>query len=86
MTAHGPSRSSCSNQGDLLGEAHGYIQPPEASQNLPPAVTAEEAIGDLPPIYAREELEAGTLRRGARRFDVPIRYDGRRKVSDYRRG
>ena len=69
------------NEHNLLGEAHDYIEPPEASRNLPPAVTAEEAIGDLPPIYAREELEAGTLRRGARRFDVPMPYDGRRKVS-----
>ena len=71
------------NRGDLLDETHGYIDPPEASKNLPAAVTAEEAIGDLPPIYAREELEAGTLRRGARRFDMPIPYDRRRKVSGY---
>lgn len=73
------------NQNDLLGEAHAYIQPPEASQDLPKAVTAEEAIGDLPPIYAREEMAAGSLKRGARRFDVPIQYDGRRKVSAFAR-
>ena len=71
------------NQSDLTGETHGYIRPPPASLKLPPAVTAEEAIGDLPPIYAREEMKAGTLKRGARRFDVPIRYDGRRRVSDF---
>ena len=46
-------------QGNLLGDAHAYIPPPAASNELPSAVTAEEAIGDLPPIYAREELEAG---------------------------
>ena len=51
-------------------------------KELPAAVTAEEAIGDLPPIYAREQLKAGTLRRGARRFDVPLRYDGR-KISTF---
>jgi DNA (cytosine-5)-methyltransferase 1 len=73
------------NRNDLLGETNGYIHPPEASPKLLPAVTADEAIGDLPPIYAQAELEAGTLRRGARRFDVPIRYDGRRKVSDFAR-
>lgn len=73
------------NQNDLTGETHGYIRPPAASLKLPPAVTAEEAIGDLPPIYAREEMEAGTLKRGARRFDVPIRYDGRRRVSAFAR-
>lgn len=71
------------NRQDLFGETHGYIPPSAASPKLPRAVTAEEAIGDLPPIYAREELEAGTLRRGARRFDVPLRYDGRRKVSAF---
>ena len=72
-------------QGNLLGEAHAYIAPPEASPKLPPAVTAEEAIGDLPPIYAREEMEAGTLRRGARRFDDPLPYDRRRKVTAFAR-
>ena len=71
------------NQNELLGETQGYMQPPTASLGLPPAVTAEEAIGDLPPIFAREELKAGTLRRGARRFDVPMRYDNRRKVSSF---
>lgn len=70
---------------NLLGDPHGYIEPPEASRNLRAAVTAEEAIGDLPPIYARDELAAGTLRRGARRFDMPIPYDGRRRVSDFAR-
>lgn len=73
------------DQNDLFGETHGYHRPPEASPDLPPAVTAEEAIGDLPPIYARDEFEAGTLRRGARRFDAPLRYIDRRKVSDFAR-
>jgi len=71
------------NQGDLRGDVHNYIDPPEASGRLAAAVTAEAALGDLPPIYARKQLEAGTLRRGARRFDKPVRTDGRRKVSDY---
>jgi DNA (cytosine-5)-methyltransferase 1 len=53
------------NQNDLRGTAHSYIEPPVASPRLPAAVTAEEAMGDLPPIYARKELKAGTLRRGA---------------------
>lgn len=73
------------NEGNLLGEAHSYQEPPEVGDSLEPAVSAEDAIGDLPPIYARQELEAGTLRRGARRFDVPVRYDGRRRVSAYAR-
>jgi DNA (cytosine-5)-methyltransferase 1 len=72
-------------QGHLLGDAHAYLPPPEASHGLIPAVTAEQAIGDMPPIYARKELEAGSLRRGARRFDAPIPYDKRRRISDYAR-
>jgi DNA (cytosine-5)-methyltransferase 1 len=65
--------------------ASDYVEPPEALSGLQPAVTAEQAIGDLPPIDARAQLRSGELRRGARRFDKPIRYDGRRKISDYAR-
>jgi DNA (cytosine-5)-methyltransferase 1 len=67
----------------LLGGAHDYIDPPPANPKLPPAITAEEAIGDLPPIYARDQLASGELRRGARRFDQALLYDRRRKVSAY---
>jgi DNA (cytosine-5)-methyltransferase 1 len=69
----------------LFGEAHDYKEPPTATSGLPPAVTAEEAVGDLPPIYARQELATGVLKRGARRFDQPIPYDQRRKASPYAR-
>jgi DNA (cytosine-5)-methyltransferase 1 len=68
-----------------LQQAHDYHEPPIASPKLPPAVTAEEALGDLPPIYARDQLAAGDLRRGARRFDQNVPYDGRRKISAYAR-
>lgn len=70
--------------GDLL-EAHDYIEPPAAKPTLKPAVTAEEALSDLPPIFARELLASGALRRGARRFDEPVPYDRRRKPSPYAR-
>lgn len=70
-------------QHDLFGRAHDYVDPPESRNDLPPAVTVEEAIGDLPVIDARAELEAGRLRRGARRFDTPIGYEIRRTVSGY---
>lgn len=66
-----------------LKEAHDYHEPPSASPKLPPAVTAEQALGDLPAIYAREELATGHLRRGARRFDENVPYDRRRKISPY---
>jgi DNA (cytosine-5)-methyltransferase 1 len=55
--------------GDLLAARSRYVAPPEASRALPPAVTVEQAIGDLPPLYAKAMAEAGTLRRGARRFE-----------------
>ena len=63
--------------------AHAYTDPPEPKGKLPPAVTAQEAIRDLPFIDARAEFEAGRLRRGARRFESPIPYDSRRPVSEY---
>lgn len=66
----------------LLNSAHCYIEPPAASATLPPAITAEEALRDLAPIYARELLERGQIKRGARRFDTPVRY-GRKQPSAY---
>lgn len=54
--------------------AHRYIHAPKATRSLPPAVTAEDALGDLPVIDARKLLKTGALRRGARRFDDPIPY------------
>lgn len=57
-------------------DAHSYAEPPEARQNLPAAVTAEQAIGDLPSINARKLLKSGELRRGARRFNEQIAYGG----------
>ncbi|WP_084507673.1 DNA cytosine methyltransferase [Geminicoccus roseus] len=70
------------NASPLL-KAHNYHEPPVADPRLAPAVTAEQAIGDLPPIFARDELRAGRLRRGARRFDLPVPYDPRRIPSAY---
>lgn len=65
---------------------HDYVAPPAIGPHLPPAVTAGEAIGDLPPIDARRLLKSGELRRGARRFDVPtMAYDPSRPVSAYAR-
>jgi DNA (cytosine-5)-methyltransferase 1 len=54
------------------GEAVSYVEPPAASPDLPPAVTAEEALSDLPAITLHLE---GKLRRGARRFEDLIPYD-----------
>lgn len=56
----------------VRGQATGYVDPPAADPSLTPAVTAADALGDLPPIT--EHLE-GKLTRGARRFDTLRRYD-----------
>lgn len=68
---------------DLFGDAHDYVEPPESLRTLTQAVTVEQAIGDLPPIYARELLKSGELRRGARRFDKSIPYSNNSDYSTY---
>ncbi|MCW2276527.1 DNA (cytosine-5-)-methyltransferase [Rhodoblastus acidophilus] len=69
----------------LLDDAHDYAEPPTASRDLPRAVSAKEALQDLPPIFARAELASGSLKRGARRFDQPVPYPKVRKLSAYAR-
>ena len=59
---------------EIADDAHHYAPAPKASRSLPPAVTAEDALSDLPSIDARKLLKSGELRRGARRFDVPMPY------------
>ena len=71
------------SDGDRFAKAHNYVEPPEVSNALPPAVTAEEAIGDLPQIDARTQMRKGVLKRGARRFDTLMPYDKSRSVSEY---
>ena len=71
------------SNGDMFAEAHNYMDPPEATYALPRAVTAEEAIGDLPEIDARTLMRKGILKRGARRFDSLMPYDESRSVSEY---
>ncbi|NWE26815.1 DNA cytosine methyltransferase [Pseudomonas gingeri] len=60
---------------NLVDDAHSYMEPPEATPDLPPAVTAEDALGDLPAINARELLAAGKISRGARRFENAVSYN-----------
>jgi DNA (cytosine-5)-methyltransferase 1 len=60
-----------------------YTPPPAPNSSMPPAVSAEEAIGDLPHIDARKLLAAGLLSRGARRFDVPVPFLRPVKISEY---
>lgn len=53
--------------------------------DLPPAITAEQALSDLPRIDARAEMAAGRLRRGARRFDSGVCYPPAVNLTDYAR-
>lgn len=62
-----------------------YTPPPLAKRPLPPAVTAFEALGDLPTIDARTLLANGELKRGARRFDKPVPSAVPEKLSEYAR-
>ncbi len=63
---------------DLLEEGH-FTAADLGTSDLPGPVTAEEALGDLPPITLHLE---GRLKRGARRFDEPIPYPNA-KLSEY---
>lgn len=63
------------NEGQLFRRNPWYVTAPVAAKSLPPAVTTREAICDLPAIDARAQLRQGSLRRGARRFDIAISYE-----------
>jgi DNA (cytosine-5)-methyltransferase 1 len=71
------------SKASATGDSHNYVDPPDASELLPPAVTAHEAIGDLPELRARELLKTGVLKRGARRLNNLMEYDVARPVSAY---
>nr|WP_273546381.1 MULTISPECIES: DNA cytosine methyltransferase [unclassified Xanthobacter] len=71
---------------DLLTLATGgsaYKAAPDADESLPAAITTEQAISDLPEIFARELLAAGELRRGTRRLDASLPYGGHDCQHDY---
>ena len=70
-------------QDDLSGARHNYVDPPEAGDKLPMARTVQEAISDLPVIDALAQFRSGELRRGARRFDIPLPYTTEHKLSAY---
>lgn len=60
-----------SSETTFFKENTAFIMPPQVSSSLPPAVTAEEALKDLPPIF---DHLSGNMKRGARRFDVFLPY------------
>ena len=62
----------------LLGDGS-YYTPPPVNGAAKQAVTAEDALRDLPPITAHKE---GKLKRGARRFTTAVPY-GRKTPSEF---
>jgi DNA (cytosine-5)-methyltransferase 1 len=66
---------------DLFGGG-AYVAPDTGGRHLPPAITATEAIGDLPPITLHRE---GKLRRGARRFTELLTYRRGGRLSTFAR-
>jgi DNA (cytosine-5)-methyltransferase 1 len=58
-----------------------YIAPPSVSKHLPPAITTQEALSDLPPIFYHLELQTGRGR--VRNFDTMVRYSGENEPSAY---
>lgn len=67
-------------QVNLFNQEYFYIPPPQGPPGLPPAVTAREAMGDLPPITLHL---SGGLKRGARRFDEVTPYPGNGRLNPY---
>lgn len=57
-----------------------YVTPPEAKKNLRSAVTAQQALCDLPPITAHLR---GELKKAPRRFDAPIPLATRTSQNDF---
>ena len=53
---------------DLFSETRRYVEMERNDDSLPPAVTAQQALSDLPPITVH--LTPGAMKKGARRFDL----------------
>jgi DNA (cytosine-5)-methyltransferase 1 len=59
-----------------------YVEMPATKSDAPSAISARQAIGDLPVIT--EHLR-GELKKGPRRFDTPIKLPVRKRISKYAR-
>lgn len=67
--------------GSLFSRKSHYEKPPDAvPSDCLPAVTAEQALSDLPPITLHLE---GKLKRGPRYFNEPVYYPTGKKLSTY---
>lgn len=66
-------------------EKYSYIPPPQPNNELMPAVSVQEALSDLPEIFALELLEKGQLKRGVRDPSNEVDYPVRIQLSNYGR-
>jgi len=60
-----------------------FLPPPMPNMCLPRAVTARDALADLPPIYALEMLDTGRLRRGPKDPMKEVEYITEVPTTDY---
>lgn len=65
---------------DLFSLNRFYEDPPEPHEGLEPAVTAKQALSDLPVIPAHSEQK---LKKGPRGFSNKVRYPNRKKLNTY---
>jgi len=69
------------NRGDLFGESSHFIAlPATAAEQVAPAVSAKQALADLPPITGHLN---GVLKRGAKNPREQAKYPGRPKPTPY---
>lgn len=60
--------------GSQAAHSHCWISDPSIEDGLPSATTANEALADLPPIYALDLLNAGQISRGRKDPAEPVHY------------
>lgn len=64
----------------VCSKGHRFRQAPEAAPELPSAVSAHQAIGDLPRLTRHLEVD---LRKRPQRFKDPIRSPRRKRISEF---
>lgn len=60
--------------GREVEHSHCWISDPSVEDGLPPTTTAGDALADLPPIFALDQLKSGSITRGRKDPAEPVRY------------
>jgi DNA (cytosine-5)-methyltransferase 1 len=71
--------------GNSGGHNHRWIHDPTEKDGLPGAATAQQALADLPPIFALQLLESGEIKRGPKRPRDPVEYISRQPTTEWSR-